>query len=156
MVHQLHKYVYSISTDSETNSSSEEFECELTAVDLKESNRETRSKPMRSEAIDEQCDRTFPKVYVRSRRKSINEKIIRAFTQCLADFKVSMDDLSGIFVNVATVIFDQNWTLDEPEIECENCVESDTETEEKHVESRSKRSKATNQTDMKNQFQKGF
>lgn len=50
-----------------------------------------------------------------------------------------MDDLSSIFVNVAYVVFDQNWTLDESEIECENYVESESVTDEIYEESKSKR-----------------
>jgi len=38
-----------------------------------------------------------------------------------------MNNRYGIFVNVADAAFDQDWTLDESEIDCENYVESETD-----------------------------
>ena len=43
---------------------------------------------------------------------------MRCTVQCLADYKVSPQDLTGIIVNTANIIFDQNW-------EKEQCVLDD-------------------------------
>ena len=37
--------------------------------------------------------------------------MIRCATQCLADYKVSQRDLSGIIVHVANIIFNQKWKM---------------------------------------------
>ena len=53
----------------------------------------------------------LPKVKVRTSRQKINEQIIRCTVQCLANYKVSHRDLSGIIVHTANIIFVQHWEL---------------------------------------------
>ena len=53
----------------------------------------------------------FLQVNVRQGRKHINEKVFPCAIQCLAYYKVSIRELSDIFVSEAHIIFDQKWTL---------------------------------------------
>jgi len=69
----------------------------------------------------------FPEVKIRKGRKQINEKVIRTTVQCLADYKVSVNDLMGIIVSVANGIFDQEWQL--------TTEDDEDEEERKHDES---------------------
>ena len=73
----------------------------------------TRSTSQQSYDSQENEDIKFPKVKVRNSCKDINEKIIRCTIQCLADYKVSPDDIAGIIVNTANIIFDQQWEMEE-------------------------------------------
>ena len=58
----------------------------------------------------EQPEQTvFPGVKVRNSRFKINEQTVRCTVQCLAGYKVSPNDLTGIIVNTVNIIFDQNW-----------------------------------------------
>ena len=50
----------------------------------------------------------FPQVPVRSSRKYIDERIIRSTVQCLADYKVSRKDVTGIILKTANIIFGQH------------------------------------------------
>ena len=52
-------------------------------------------------------EREFPAVYIRTDRKSINEKVIRCTVQCLSTYKVSQNDLAGIIVMTENTIFGQ-------------------------------------------------
>ena len=52
----------------------------------------------------------FPQIPVRISRKKINEKILRCTIQCLADHNVSRNDLVGIILKTANIIFGQSWT----------------------------------------------
>ncbi|KAK6168581.1 hypothetical protein SNE40_019782 [Patella caerulea] len=63
---------------------------------------------------------SFPKVKVRHGPRKLNENLIRCAIQCLAKYKVTPQDLSNIIVNVANIIFQQDWTLDDnyDDIEC--------------------------------------
>ena len=60
------------------------------------------------ERIDNQC---IPDKKIRLSHKKINEKIIRCAIHCMAEYKISHADLSGIIVSVANTIFDQKWTM---------------------------------------------
>ena len=53
----------------------------------------------------------FPEVPIRSSRNNINEKLIRWLVQCLADQKISRNDLCGITVKVANMFFDRKWKM---------------------------------------------
>ena len=94
---------------------SDEFHINL-PVDIASSNAGVRS-PVTTRQTVEVCNNieglspAFPEIKVRTSRKLINEKVIRCATQCLADYKVSQRDLSGIIVHVANIIFDQKWKL---------------------------------------------
>ena len=83
--------------------------------------------------------RDFPKVKVRTSQKNTNEQIIRCTVQCLADYKVSPSDLSGIIVHTDNIIFGQQWELpeeptdegeseneDEDTLDCEVGLRQDT------------------------------
>ena len=102
------------SSDTEENLSGE-FHSNL-PVDAASSNAGARS-PVKTRQTDEVCNSNkglppaFPEIKVRTSRKLINEKVIRCATQCLADYKVSLRDLSGIIVHVANIVFDQKWKL---------------------------------------------
>ena len=49
--------------------------------------------------------------------------------QCLADYKVSPSDLSGIIVNTADIVFGQEWDLPE-ETSSESNVDNESDNEE--------------------------
>jgi len=51
----------------------------------------------------------FPDVDVRSGTNSIDEKLGRAFIICNAKYRVSVEDLRGIFLTVANIVFGQEW-----------------------------------------------
>ena len=51
----------------------------------------------------------FPQVPVRNSGKHI-ERIIRRTVQCLADYKVSRKDVTGIIIKTASMIFGQHWS----------------------------------------------
>ena len=86
----------------------------------------------------------FPQVPIRSSHKCIDERIIRCTTQCLADHKVSRNDVAGIIIKTANIIFGQNWTrhalLEDGE---DDFSDSDSETDlEKAAENAKKRRKS--------------
>ena len=54
---------------------------------------------------------SFPDINVRTGHRSIVEPVKRCTVKCLADYKVSVADLSGIIVDVANIIFGQKWTV---------------------------------------------
>ena len=62
-------------------------------------------------------------------QKDINEQIIRCTVQCLADYKVSPSDLSGIIVNTANIFFGHEWDLPE-ETSGERNVDNESDDEE--------------------------
>ena len=51
---------------------------------------------------------TFPKVPLRYSKANLNPKVMRAVVYCLATYKVSDNDLEGIIVDIANMIFDQS------------------------------------------------
>ena len=51
-------------------------------------------------------------VPTRTSRREISETIARAFCNCMGKYKVSEEDCRGIFVEVANVVFDQDWKLE--------------------------------------------
>lgn len=53
----------------------------------------------------------FPAMNIRTGRNSIDESIIRCTVQCLAKYKVSQNDLAGIIVSTANILFGQIWEL---------------------------------------------
>ena len=53
----------------------------------------------------------FPDVPIRTGRRTINEKLMRCTVHCLSKYKVSRNDLSGLFVDFANMMFDQKWAL---------------------------------------------
>ncbi len=55
------------------------------------------------------CDNGFPDVPIRTGRQTLNEKIVRCTVQCLADYKVSREDLAGVMVRTENIIFGQKW-----------------------------------------------
>ena len=54
----------------------------------------------------------FPQFPIRSSRKYIDERIIRCTTQCLAEHNVSRNDVAGIIIKTANIIFGQKWSCD--------------------------------------------
>ena len=54
-------------------------------------------------------------IKARKSRKPVKEKVMHSAFQCLADYKMSIRDLSCIIVCVANMIFDQKWTLSKDE-----------------------------------------
>ena len=112
--HQKVDLVSSHTTDRRSSNSessdteghlSDEFHINL-PVDIASSNAGVRS-PVTTRQTVEVCNNieglstAFPEIKVRTSRKLINEKVIRCATQCLADYKVSQRDLSGIIVHIA-------------------------------------------------------
>ena len=51
----------------------------------------------------------FPKVKIRTDRRTLNEDVMRCAVKFMADYKVSLEDLAGIIVNTANIIFHQEW-----------------------------------------------
>lgn len=69
--------------------------------------------------LEKEQEKDFPQIPVRSSRKQIDERIIRCTVQCLADYKVSRRDVTGIIIKTANIIFGQHWSesaeLSEPD-----------------------------------------
>jgi len=72
---------------------------------------QTRQQAAEQSSEDDQPHQKLPEVKIRTGRKQIRESVIRTTVQCLANYKVSVNDLIGIVVSVANGIFDQNWHL---------------------------------------------
>ena len=51
----------------------------------------------------------FPKVPLKYSKTNMNPKVMRAIVHCQASYKVSDNDLEGIIVDIANMIFDQSW-----------------------------------------------
>ena len=79
----------------------------------------TRSKSVESEKRKGK-DKKFPPVYTRTGYRSMNEDLMRCTTQCLADHKVNLNDLSGIMTKTANIVFGQQWELSEDDEEDPN------------------------------------
>ncbi len=73
------------------------------------------------------CSCTFPQVDVRTGRRSLNETLMRCVVQCLAETRMSPEEVSRVIVRVANMIFGQNWKLrnEDDEDQDENEEESD-------------------------------
>ena len=71
---------------------------------------------MRSSDIMKSSEKTsiFPRVPLRYSKSQLNPKVMRAVIHCLATYKVSDNDLEGIIVDIANMIFDQSW------VKCDN------------------------------------
>ena len=84
----------------------------------------------RSTSLDmnEGNDVKFPPVYTRSGYRVMNESLMRCATQCLAEYKVSANDLSGIMIKTANIIFGQQWELnDETEVDGDDNDDDDND-----------------------------
>jgi hypothetical protein len=77
--------------------------------DVECSKRVTRSTVAETVTTSEEREIQFPQMPVRKSRKCIDERIIRCNVQCLAEFNVSRDDVAGIMIKTANIIFGQNW-----------------------------------------------
>ena len=53
----------------------------------------------------------WPQLNTRESRNVLSEVIARVFVQCVSDYRVSVENLRGIFVSIANTIFGQNWEL---------------------------------------------
>lgn len=51
----------------------------------------------------------FPKVKIRTGRKRLSEPVKRCLVQCLSKYKVTVEDLTGIAVDIGNMIFGQSW-----------------------------------------------
>ena len=107
---------FSDTESSETDENlSDEFHVILPVEDM--SSTAGATSPIKTRQTMEQCQSNdhqppvVPEIRIRKSRKQINEKVIRCAIQSLADYKVSLRDLSGIIVHVANIIFDQKWKL---------------------------------------------
>lgn len=72
----------------------------------------------------------FPSVEVRSGYRSVNEPIMRSISQCLADYKVSTNDLLGIVMQVANTIFGQSWAVASEAVETEETDDEDSDAQD--------------------------
>ena len=62
-----------------------------------------------SEIKSSEYTTNFPKVPLKYSKKNMNPKVMRAIVHCQASYKVSDNDLEGIIVDIANMIFDQSW-----------------------------------------------
>ena len=87
----------------------------------------------RSTSLDmnEENDAKFPPVYTRSGYRVMNESLMRCATQCLAEYKVSANDLSSIMIKTANIIFGQQWKLNnETEVDGDDNDDDDNDCED--------------------------
>ena len=61
--------------------------------------------------MEEDQPTKFPRINVKTARKTINEKLMACVVQCLSEFKVSQNDVAGIIIHSANMVFDQDWYL---------------------------------------------
>lgn len=94
-----------------------------------------RSSSLTSE--DTSCGNSpkIPLIPIRFGRKSLNPKVMKAITHVCATYKVSDRDAMNFIVDIANMIFDQQWTVEpdskkEKEMEYENTTEDKNETQE--------------------------
>ena len=73
--------------------------------------RVTRSSSQSNTKDSNIYENTFPKVKIRTGRKTLNESLMRCIVQCHSAFKTTTDDLRGIIVSVANTIFGQKWEI---------------------------------------------
>ena len=80
----------------------------------------------------------FPKVKVRKSFKTLNESVIRCIVQCQSESTCSTLEVCKIMVNVANMIFQQDWELpenkDKDESEEKDEIETDYSSEEEKNE----------------------
>ena len=64
-----------------------------------------------NESLDSTSNKTptFPRLPLRTGRQSLNPELMLVFTHLLATYKVSENDLEGIAVDFANMVFHQNW-----------------------------------------------
>ena len=82
------------------------------------SSRQTRSNPVTpsSSSHDDKAElKYFPDVKIKTGRRTLNEALVRCIVQCVAEFKVSHADISGIIVRSANMILGQNWQISSDE-----------------------------------------
>lgn len=77
------------------------------------------------------------RVPIRTGLKTLNESVVRCTVQCYSEYKVSYNDLVGIMIKTANMIFGQDWSASpndqelEPELsENDTDVESDEDEDE--------------------------
>ena len=73
---------------------------------------------------------TFPQVRIRKGNRTLNECLMRCVTQCLAETRMSPVEVSKVIVNVANMVFGQNWVTNN---EKENTNDND-ENENKELD----------------------
>ena len=102
---------------------------EAASTPVAEGRVKTRSQiPMNATTITgEDVILKFPKIKCRESYRILNEKIVRCMVHCFSKYKISADDLSGIIVSVANMIFQQEWN------ESEKAKDDNSETVESDV-----------------------
>ena len=91
----------------------------------------SKSSSTSSSKSAEETSSKFPKIPLRSGRRKLNPQIMRAFVHCQATYKVSDNDIEGICVDFANLVFDQEWKKStEPDFED---IGSESEEEEDDV-----------------------
>ena len=80
-----------------------------------------------SGAQSEQTSSIFPKVKIRTGRRTLNEALMRCLVQCLSEHKVTTEDLRGILLKTANIIFGQEWSDTDESQEEEPATDSNVE-----------------------------
>jgi hypothetical protein len=100
------------------NIQDETYSANIPVPSTPSTSRSTRSNPTTpttttspSQHIKSDNPSVFPVVNVRKSRKMLNENLVWCIVQCSADYKVSYNDLAGVIVRVANMVFGQTWTL---------------------------------------------
>ena len=88
-----------------------------------------------SSALSSSDSVAFPKIPLRFGRRSLNPKVMRAMVHCQATYKVSDNDIEGLFVDVANMVFDQDWKKGDTKDFNENEFDEDEEVYELQEES---------------------
>ncbi|XP_013414654.1 uncharacterized protein LOC106176709 [Lingula anatina] len=71
----------------------------------------------------------FPQIKIRTGRRSLNESLMRCIVQCLAETRMSPDEVATVVVRVANMVFGQNWKKQNEKDDENDETESDEESE---------------------------
>ena len=84
--------------------------------------------PSTSTACSSAPDPCFQKMKIRTCHRIVDKQILQCTVQCIADYKVSRNDLIGIIVATANVVCGQNWSTASDLEEFDNTSESVNDT----------------------------
>ena len=98
--------------DEENEESSYIPENDITYQPINPSSFKLRSSTLSTTQSNTISNQKIPKIPIRYGRKTLNPKVIKTITHVCANYKVSDRDAMNFIVDIANMIFDQEWTVE--------------------------------------------
>ena len=76
---------------------------------IDDSNHSSSKNKAEGHSNNSESSTNFPQIPIRTGRKSLNPELMLVFSHCLGTYKISENDLEGLLVDFANMVFKQNW-----------------------------------------------